>query len=57
MSARLGVHPVLIGDWKKQALLAPSGLFSQKVQRDAQAVAARECELFEQIGRLERENA
>jgi transposase-like protein len=57
LSTRFGVHPVVIGDWKKQALLALPGLFGQKVERDAEAVAARECELFEQIGRLEMENA
>jgi len=57
LSTRFGVHPVVIGDWKKQALLALPGLFGQKVERDAEAVAARERELFEQIGRLEMENA
>jgi len=56
LSTRFGVPPVVIGDWKKQALLALPGLFGQKVQRDAAAVAARERELYEQIGRLEREN-
>jgi hypothetical protein len=50
------MHPVAIGDWRKQALLALPGLFGQKVQRDAAAVAARECELYEQIGRLEMDN-
>lgn len=57
LSSLFGVHPVVISDWKKQALLALPGLFGQKVERDAQAVLARERELFEQIGRLEMENA
>ena len=57
LGAAFGVHPVVIGDWKKQALLALPGLFGQKVEREAQAVQARERELFEQIGRLEMENA
>jgi putative transposase len=57
LSARFGVHPVVIGDWKRQALVALPGLFGQKVQREAEAVAARERELYEQIGRLEMENA
>lgn len=57
LSTRFGVHPVMIGDWKKQALLALPGLFGQKLERDAEAVAARERELYDQIGRLEMENA
>jgi transposase-like protein len=40
LSTRLGVHPVVVGDWKQQALLALPGLFGQQVQRDAEAVAA-----------------
>lgn len=57
LSTRFGVHPVVIGDWKQQALLVLPGLFGLKVQRDAGAAAACECELYEQIGRLEMENA
>jgi transposase-like protein len=57
LSARFGMHPVVIGGWKKQALLALPGLFGQKVQRDAEAVAVRERELYAQSGRLEMENA
>src|SRR5574340_836216 len=56
LSAHFGVHSVVIGDWKRQVLLALPGLFGQKVERDAEAVAARERELYEQIGRLEMEN-
>jgi len=50
------VHPVVISDWKKQALVALPGVFGQRQERNAQAVEARERELFEQIGRLEVEN-
>lgn len=57
LGAEHGVHPVAISDWKKQALLALPGLFGQRLERDAAAVALRERELFEQIGRLEMENA
>ena len=57
LGAEYGVHPVVISDWKKQALLALPGVFGQRLQREAEAVAARESELFEQIGRLEMENA
>ena len=56
LGATFSVHPVVIGGWKKQALAGLPGLFGQKAERDAQAVEARECELFEQIGRLEMEN-
>lgn len=57
LGTEFGVHPVVIGGWKKQALLALPGVFGLRVERDAEAVAARECELFEQIGRLEMENS
>ena len=56
LGAEHGLHPVVISDWKKQALVALPGVFGQRQERDAQAVAARERELFEQIGRLEMEN-
>jgi transposase len=57
LGAEYGVHPVVISDWKKQALLALPGVFGQRLHREAEAVATRESELFEQIGRLEMENA
>lgn len=57
LGAEFGIHPVVIGGWKQQALLALPGVFGQRVERDAEAVATRERELFEQIGRLEMENS
>lgn len=57
LGAEYGVHPVVISDWKKQALFALPGVFGQRLQREAEATAAREGELFEQIGRLEMENS
>jgi transposase-like protein len=57
LSAEHGVHPVVIREWKRQALLALPGVFGQRQGREAQAVEARERELFEQIGRLEMELA
>lgn len=56
LGSHFGLHPVVISDWKKQARLALPGVFGQRVERDAQAVEARERELYEQIGRLEMEN-
>lgn len=57
LGAEFGIHPVVIGGWKKQALLALPGVFGQRVERDTEAVVTRERELFEQIGRLEMENS
>lgn len=57
LSTAFGVHAVVIGDWKRQALSALPGLFGLRAERDAQAIEARESELFEQIGRLEMENS
>lgn len=56
LSSHFGVHPVVIGDWKRQALAALPGLFGLRAERDAQSVEAHERELYEQIGRLEVEN-
>lgn len=56
LSSEHGVHPVVISQWKKEALVGLPGVFGQRAQRDAQAVENRERELFEQIGRLEVEN-
>lgn len=56
LGAQFGVHPVVISDWKKQALAGLGGLFGRGPQREARAIEARERELFEQIGRLEMEN-
>ena len=50
------LHPVVISDWKQQALLALPGVFGQRRERESEAVVACERELFEQIGRLEMEN-
>ncbi|VVM06568.1 transposase [Methylacidimicrobium tartarophylax] len=56
LSTEFGVHPVVVGHWKKQALLALPGFFGRRLERETQAVESRERELFEQIGRLEVEN-
>jgi transposase-like protein len=56
LSTEFGVHPVVISQWKKEALVALPGVFGQRLEREAQAVENRERDLFEQIGRLEVEN-
>ena len=56
LSSQFGVHPVVISDWKRQALAALPGLFAVRAERQAEDWGGRERELFEQIGRLEVEN-
>jgi transposase-like protein len=55
LSSEFGVHPVVISDWKKQALQALPGLFSTRATRQVEDVEQRERELYEKIGRLEME--
>jgi transposase-like protein len=56
LGSQFGVHPVVISDWKRQALAALPGLFALRAQRQGQDWQERERELYEQIGRLEVEN-
>lgn len=55
LASETGVHPTQIGQWKRQLLEEGAELFSQQSNRQAQAVAAAEAELYEQIGRLKME--
>jgi putative transposase len=49
------VHPSQVKSWKKQLLMEGPTVFGQKTVRQGQEQAARETELYEQIGRLKME--
>lgn len=50
-----GVHPSQVKSWKKQLLMEGPTVFGQNTVRQGQEQAARETELYEQIGRLKME--
>jgi transposase-like protein len=52
MASRHGAHPNQVSQWKKQLLTAGAGVFSRRAGGVEEAHAAREAELYEQIGRL-----
>jgi len=49
------VHPTQVSHWKRQLLQEGSQVFSASRAGQQQAQAAREAELYEQIGRLKME--
>ena len=55
LAGHFGVHPTLIGDWKKQLLAAAEQVFANGAKADAADAEAQKAELFEQIGRLKME--
>lgn len=55
LASEYEVHPTQIAQWKKHLLDGGTSLFGQQQVRDQHAHAAREAELFEQIGRLKME--
>jgi transposase len=59
LAGHLGMHPTLVGGWKKQLLAGAGALFSNGTKAaSAEAEAeAQKAELFEQIGRLPMELA
>ena len=49
------LHPNLVSSWKKQLMEEGTSIFSRDTARQQQDQAAREAELYEQIGRLKME--
>ena len=55
LASEYELHPNQISTWKKQLLSEGAEVFKNGQQRQGQDQAAREAELFEQIGRLKME--
>ena len=47
-----GIHPTLVGGWKKQALTGLVDVFANGRERSRQQFDAEKDELFKQIGQL-----
>jgi len=50
-----GVHPSLIGKWKKDALAGLAGLLSDRQGRQQEQPNGKETELYQRIGQLSME--
>jgi transposase-like protein len=55
IASHFAVHPTLIHGWKKQLLSGAETLFASGLRTDTNDTAARQAELYEQIGRLKME--
>jgi putative transposase len=55
LASKFGVHPTMIHGWKKQLLTGAEGLFASGIKVVSVDSAARQAELYEQIGRLKME--
>ena len=55
IASAYSVHPTQVKNWKKQLLMEGPTVFEQNTAQQQQEQAARETELYEQIGRLKME--
>ncbi len=55
LASEFGIHPNQISQWKRALLDEGATLFSAHRDHDQRAQAARESDLYEQIGRLKME--
>lgn len=55
IASQHGVHPGQVTEWKQKLLTEGVQLFGRQPAREAAAQAARETDLYEQIGRLKME--
>jgi transposase-like protein len=55
IASQSNLHPNLVSNWKKQLLKGGPDIFKTKANRQEQVQAAKEAELYEQIGRLKME--
>lgn len=55
IASTYNIHPTQVKNWKKQLLAEGPTLFDQNTAQQQQEQAARETELYEQIGRLKME--
>ena len=56
IAGEMGVHPVVLSDWKKQLIENGAQVFSRKELSKKRTGDREKSELFEQIGRLKVEN-
>ena len=56
LAGELGVHPVVLSEWKKQFIEAGPQIFAKTRKIRDGAEGKEKAELFEQIGRLKMEN-
>ena len=55
IASQHNVHPNLVSNWKKQLLKDGPDVFKTKASRQERQQAAKEADLYEQIGRLKME--
>lgn len=56
LAGELGVHPMVLSEWKKLFKESGAQIFAKKCRKTIQLEEKEKAELFEQIGRLKMEN-